>query len=329
MSRAAWSSGMEFIATTLDFAASARDGATRKSEGRTRLTPRSLQRSITFRAIGTPSGSRSDLPMPRPRATTKWFAIPPPTRSVSARSTRASRAAIFPRILAPPRIPTKGRSMSSTTFPSAFSSFSMRRPTPRASGGEVDGHAGRRGVGAVRRAEGVVDVDLGEGGEALGEGGVVPLLARVEAGVLEDEDVAVGERRHGRLGHRADAVGGEGDGRAEELPELLRHRGERVLRVGRPLRLAEVGGEDDPRSLLAGEADRREGLRDPRVVLHDAVLDRDVEVDAQEDAAAGELEVPDAAGERGHQQTPRVRRLGNVPGRTGASWREFDSIVRA
>ena len=43
----------------------------------------------------------------------------------------------------------------------------------------------------MRRAERVVDVDVGERRELPGERGVVRLLARVEAHVLEHEDLAV------------------------------------------------------------------------------------------------------------------------------------------
>ena len=47
-----------------------------------------------------------------------------------------------------------------------------------------------RGVGAVRAAERVVDVDVRQRRELLGEGGIVLLLGGVEAQVLEQEDAA-------------------------------------------------------------------------------------------------------------------------------------------
>ena len=46
------------------------------------------------------------------------------------------------------------------------------------------------GVGAVGAAEGVVDVDVAEGGELLGEGGVVGLLFGMEAEVFEQQGLA-------------------------------------------------------------------------------------------------------------------------------------------
>ena len=60
--------------------------------------------------------------------------------------------------------------------------------------GEVLGHALGLAVRAVGRAEGVVDVDLGVGGERLGEVGLVLGLGLVEADVLEDEELACDER---------------------------------------------------------------------------------------------------------------------------------------
>ena len=66
-----------------------------------------------------------------------------------------------------------------------------------------------RGMRAVRGGEGVVDPDVAELGQRGDEGRVVLLLARVEAGVLQAEDVALlhgGDRRFGGL---ADAVVGE------------------------------------------------------------------------------------------------------------------------
>ena len=56
-----------------------------------------------------------------------------------------------------------------------------------------DGRDG--GVRPMRGAEGVVDVDVGERGERGREGRVVLLLARVEAQVLEQQHVALGELR--------------------------------------------------------------------------------------------------------------------------------------
>ena len=67
---------------------------------------------------------------------------------------------------------------------------------------------------------------------------------------------------------------------------------------------AEVAGEDDPRA-RAGAAgrDRRDRRTDPRVVGDLAVGERDVEVDADEDAFPGDVDVAD--GELVHRSVGR------------------------
>ena len=78
-----------------------------------------------------------------------------------------------------------------------------------------DGH--HRRLVAMRRAEGVVDVNVSERSEFGGEGLVALLLAFVEADVFEDDDPAGLERRAGRLRLRADGVVDLPDGPADQL----------------------------------------------------------------------------------------------------------------
>ena len=66
-----------------------------------------------------------------------------------------------------------------------------------------------RGMRAVRGREGVVDPDVAELGERGDEGRIVLLLALVEAGVLQQQDVAGLHRGDRGLGLVADAVLGE------------------------------------------------------------------------------------------------------------------------
>ena len=86
---------------------------------------------------------------------------------------------------------------------------------------ELD-HALGGSVGAVGGAEGVVDVDVAEGGEFLGEGGIVLFLLGVEAQILEEEDFA-GGGLHG-FDFGADAIGRHFDGAAEQLLPAARLR---------------------------------------------------------------------------------------------------------
>ncbi len=61
------------------------------------------------------------------------------------------------------------------------------------------------------RREGVVDIDVAELGHLLDESRVVLFLALVEAGVLEDEDVAIPHFGDGVGGDLPDAVIREAD----------------------------------------------------------------------------------------------------------------------
>ena len=89
----------------------------------------------------------------------------------------------------------------------------------------------------------------------------------------------------------ADAVGRERDRPAEQLRQAIGDRPQAQLRFDLALRPAEVAGEDDRRALLERVLNGRQRRLDARVVADDAVLERDVEVDADEDALALEIEI--------------------------------------
>ena len=114
---------------------------------------------------------------------------------------------------APPSTATNGCFGSLRRPSSTSTSFCRRRPI--ADGSELR-RADDRGVGPVRRAEGVVDVDVDALDERRHEGRIVGRLARVEAEVLE----------------QLDARG--------ELGQAGAHRIHRVLRVRCALRAPEV-----------------------------------------------------------------------------------------
>ena len=99
-----------------------------------------------------------------------------------------------------------------------------------------------RGVGAVRRAERVVDVAVDAVDELGDEGVVVALLARVVAQVVEELDAG------------------------RELGEAGADRIHRVLRVRLALRPAEVAGGHDVRPAIGQPLDRRQRGTDAEVV---------------------------------------------------------------
>jgi hypothetical protein len=139
-------------------------------------------------------------------------------------------------------------------------------------------HAGRGSMRAVGRAKGVVHVDVGEGSELLGEGRVVLLLLRVEAQVLEQQDLAVAELRDGRLRLRADRGLAERHRTCERLGQALRYRAKGELRLPLPLRPPEVRAERHPRPAGKQPPQAAERCLDPRVVGHAPVPQRHVQV---------------------------------------------------
>ena len=94
---------------------------------------------------------------------------------------------------------------------------------------------------AMRGRKGVVDVDVAVLRQLGGEFGCVLLLALVEAGVLEDDEIAGLERLDGGGGGGTDAIGCEGHGALHEAGELGGDRGKRILLVRACLGATEVG----------------------------------------------------------------------------------------
>ena len=171
--------------------------------------------------------------------------------------------------------------------------------------GELLGESDHRRVRAMRRAERVVDVGVAETSERAGEARLLLrlLLPRVEAQVLQQQHLTWPERARCPLGRGAHAVVDEGDLLAEPLGQALAHRAQAQLGPRHALRTTEVAHQHHRRAVLERMADRRQCRDDPCVVRDAAVLDRHVEVDAQEDALACQIEVRDA--QLGHQARTR------------------------
>ena len=132
-----------------------------------------------------------------------------------------------------------------------------------------------RGVRAMRRAERVVDVEVAAVGELAREALVVRRLARVEARVLEHVDALV----------------------RQELSQPRRDRRHRVLRaVLLRLRPAEMRADAHlRRALLEQELERRQRGADAGVVGDAPVLERHVEVGADEHGLPRDVGVADGS----------------------------------
>ena len=146
----------------------------------------------------------------------------------------------------------------------------------------------------MRRPERVVNVHLSELRELLAEGGIVLLLALVEAEVLHDEHLSVLQR--GCLGERVVArdVRRERDGLAEHLGQVQGGGAQRELLLEPlPARAAAVAHEHHARTVADELLDGRERRADAGVVGYDAVLYGNVEVNAHQHALSPGVELVD------------------------------------
>ena len=160
--------------------------------------------------------SRSERPTSWPWARRNVKAIPPPISRRSTRPRSDSIRASLSETLAPPRIATSGRAGASKIRASAVELLLHQEPGHGRP--EMPRDALRRGVGPVRGGEGVVHVDVAEPRQRARERGIVRLLARVEAEVLQEEHAARRQRRGLALDGRADAVGGQRDAAPRGAP---------------------------------------------------------------------------------------------------------------
>ncbi len=140
----------------------------------------------------------------------------------------------------------------------------------------------------MRRRERVVDVNVAERGELRDELRIVVLLALVEAGILEAEDFALPHGGDGSLRSFADAVRCErhrpvehpGNGRDQRLQRLLRIKS---------FRTPEMRQQDHLAALVGNFPDGRSRARDAGRIGDLAVLDRHIEVDADQHAFAPDI----------------------------------------
>ncbi len=128
----------------------------------------------------------------------------------------------------------------------------------------------------------------------------------MEAGVLQQQDVAVRHRRDGGFRLRTDAIVGEGHRAAERALKRDGQRLQRVRPVRAVLRPAEMRQEDRAAASVGDLAQARQHPGDAGVVEHGAVGHRHVEVDAQQHALAADVDVVERA-EAGRRGRRRLR----------------------
>jgi len=171
-----------------------------------------------------------------------------------------------------------------------------------------------RGVGAMRRAERVVHVEVEAGRKLFRERRIVPLFLWVEADVLEHHDIAGLHLPHGLLDLGTDGVWLERHRPAEELGKAFRDRREREFCV-RALRATQVRDKPDGGACPEERAEGRQRGADARVIRDSAVLQRYVEVDAHQNAFSAHIRVPDGPLVEGHTGASGQRRPGRASSR--------------
>ena len=172
-----------------------------------------------------------------------------------------------------------------------------------------------RGMGAVGGGEGVVDIDVAELGELGDKSRVVLLLALVEAGVFEQQDVAVLHCRRSRpRPSRRCSRRRSSTGRPRTSATAAATGRSELASSGPALGPAEMREQDDLAALVRDLLDRRRDALDPRRVGDVAVLHRHVEIDAQAARACRRRRRHRGCGRLGHVMLPaKVKRLDWLP----------------
>ncbi len=159
------------------------------------------------------------------------------------------------------------------------------------------------GVLAVHGAESVAHVPLGERGEAARELTARPVvlagLGGLEADVLQHRDLAAGEAGGAGAGRFTGHVGGQRNRLAEQFREPGRHRRQRgpagrPLGVAVPLRAAQVRADDHLGAAAHQIPQRRQAGPDPPVVGDRRAIHGHVQVGANQDGPARDIEIVSA-----------------------------------
>ena len=153
----------------------------------------------------------------------------------------------------------------------------------------------------MSRAKSVKNKDVTIRSKGLGDLGIVLFLTLVKTDVLENEDLARLDGGDSLSSLLAVGVGDKGNVETRELSELLGDglEGQLGLEAG-ALGTAEVAHEDDASVVLNEVVDGGQGSLDTGGVANDAILDRHVKVNADENALSVDIDVADGLLGKGH-----------------------------
>ena len=208
------------------------------------------------------SRSTSDLPTSRPRLAKNVHAIAPPIRMASHFGQQRLDDVDLPADLGAAEHRDERTLRLLEGGAEVLQLLLHQKPGDR--GLEQMGHRLGGGVGAVRRAEGVVHVEIAQRGELPGQRRIVLLLAGPEARVLDESDAAAGQPPRHR--HAGGQVLDELERDAEHPLHVAQDLAQRVLGIRTALGTAEVRQQDDPRAVLAQIPDRGQRGADAGIV---------------------------------------------------------------
>ncbi len=161
-------------------------------------------------------------------------------------------------------------------------------------------------MGAVRRGKRIIDEEVAEGCNSLRKFGIVRFFTRMEAGVLEQKQLAIFQPCNSVLRFPANAIIGEAYWAADCRGQCGNNRLQRHRRLALSLRSAAMRKHDHARALLRQLPQGRCLTVDPQRVGDLAVFHRHVEVGPHEHALARHGDVVERAEFRHQSNAPIV-----------------------
>ena len=146
----------------------------------------------------------------------------------------------------------------------------------------------------MRGAEGITNEKaVAECSELLGKSFVVFFFLGMEADIFKNENFTVAQGFALAFGTGADTIERKSHGIAEKFLQFFCCRRQGIFQIGAAFGTAKMRSENETRTVLNRKAQCRKRFADAGVVGDHAVLERNVEVHADEDALAAEVEVVD------------------------------------
>src|SRR5580700_1950946 len=112
----------------------------------------------------------------------------------------------------------------------------------------------------------------------------------MESDVFEQHYISIAKRLALRLCFGSDTIGRKFD-LSEELAQPVGDGSEAILRIDLALWPAEMGGQDQTCAALDGQTKSRQRLADARIVADSAALERDVEINTDENTLTAHLQI--------------------------------------